>query len=114
MVESWVFGANSPEIGFGLNHLPFTAFVDEESGQRRLGVGIGACVLDLAAAAEVLPASIRSAVRELYLNALMSLGPEPWAELRGALQFLLSRANRDRKVLEQALLPSRILGLEIP
>lgn len=114
MVESWVFGANSPEIGFGLNHLPFSAFVDEESGARRLGVGIGACVLDLAAAAEVLPASVRAAVREPYLNDLMALGPERWAELRGALQFLLSRGNRDRKALEQALLPTRILRLELP
>ncbi len=114
MVESWVFGANSPEIGFGLNHLPFTAFVDEEAGQRRLGVGIGACVLDLAAAAEVLPAGVQRTVQEPYLNALMALGPERWAELRGTLQFLLSRANRDRKVLERALLPTRILQLEIP
>jgi fumarylacetoacetase len=114
MMESWVFGANDAEIGFGLNHLPFAAFVDEESGQRRLGVGIGACVLDLAAAAEVLPAGVRAAVCEPCLNALMVLGPERWAELRGELQFLLSRGNRDRRLLEQALLPTRILRLEIP
>jgi fumarylacetoacetase len=114
MVESWVFGANDAEIGFGLNHLPFTAFVDEATGQRRLGVGIGACVLDLAAAAEALPASVKDAVREPYLNWLMELGAEAWNELRAALQFLLSRSNKDRRVLEPALLPLRGLQLEVP
>ena len=114
MVESWVFGGNDPAIGFGLNHLPFTAFVDEGTGARRLGVGIGACVLDLAACAEVLPESVRGAVREPYLNVLMKLGPERWAELRGALQFQLSRENKDRKVLESALLPVKGLRLELP
>src|SRR5580658_10377499 len=99
MAESWVFGGNDAEIGFGLNHLPYTAFVDETSGKRRLGVGIGACVLDLAAAAEVLPASVRSAVREPHLNALMDLGAGAWSELRAALQFLLSRNNKDKRVL---------------
>jgi len=114
MVESWVFGGNDPAIGFGLNHLPYTAFVDEGSGQRRLGVGIGACVLDLAVIADLLPESVQNAIREPYLNAPMSLGPERWAELRGALQFLLSRENRDRKVLESALLPVKGLRLETP
>jgi fumarylacetoacetase len=114
MVESWVFGANDPEIGFGLNHLPFTAYVNEESGQRRLAVGIGACALDLAMAGAMLPASVRAAVHEPHLNALMSLSPERWAELRVALQFLLSRENRDRKLLEGALFPIRTLQLEIP
>ena len=114
MVESWVFGGNDPEIGRGLNHLPFTAFVDEETGGRRLGVGIGACVLDLAAAAEVLPERVRDAVRSPRLNELMGLGAEAWAELRGALQFLLGRENSDRRVVEEALLPVRGLRLELP
>ena len=114
MAESWVFGANDQELGRGLNHLPFTAFVDEASGQRRLGVGIGACVLDLYVAAEVLPQEVRAEVREPYLNELMALGPTAWAELRKALQTLLDRSNRDRRVMEAALLPTRILRLEIP
>ena len=114
MAESWVFGGNDAEIGFGLNHLPYTAFVDEGSGRRRLGVGIGACVLDLAAAAEMLPASVRTAVREPHLNALMQCGVHAWSELRAALQFLLDRSNRDRHLLESALLPVRGLRLEIP
>jgi fumarylacetoacetase len=114
MVESWVFGANDPELGFGLNHLPFTAFVDETTRQRRLGVGIGACVLDLSIASPALPASVRQVVFDSHLNALMSLGSDRWAELRQALQFLLSRDNRDRRLLESALLPTRRLELQIP
>jgi len=61
-----------------------------------------------------LPASVRAAVSEPNLNALMSLGPERWAELREVLKFLLSRENRDRKLLEKSLFPTRILQLEIP
>jgi fumarylacetoacetase len=114
MAESWVFGGNDPELGRGLNHLPYTAFVDEATGERRLGVGIGACVLDLAAAAEALPQGVRGAVREPQLNGLMELGTEAWGELRGALQFLLSSGNKDRGRLEAALLPVRGLRLEVP
>ena len=114
MVESWVFGGNDLEIGRGLNHLPFTAFLDKETGGRRLGVGIGACVLDLAAAAEVLPERVRDAVWSPRLNELMGWGAEAWAELRGALQFLLGRENKERRVLEAALLPVLGLKLELP
>ena len=114
MVKSWVFGGNDPEIGRGLNHLPFTAFVDEETGARRIGVGIGACVLDLALAAEALPDRVRAAVRSPRLNELMGLGEEAWAELRTSLQFLLGHENSDRRVLEAALLPVRGLSLELP
>ena len=114
MAQSWVFGANDPELGRGLNHLPFTAFVDETSGERRLAVGIGACVLDLAAAADALPEDVRLALQKSYLNGLMELGPAVWAELRTALQYLLSRENKDRKLLEEALLPLRGLRLEVP
>ncbi len=114
MRESWVFGGNNPELGLGLNHLPFTAFLDPDSGARRLGVGIGACVLDLAAAAEALPASVRAALREPHLNAFLQLGPAAWQTLRQALQFLLSRENKVRRLLEAALLPTRTLQLELP
>ena len=114
MAESWVFGGNDPAIGFGLNHLPYTAFLNEAAVGRRLGVGVGACVLDLAAVTDVLPELVRDAVREPYLNGLLALGPEAWAELRAALQFLLSRENKDRRLLESALLPMRGLRLEVP
>jgi fumarylacetoacetase len=115
MTESWVFGANDPDLGRGLNHLPFTAFMDEASGEQRLAVGIGACVLDLAAIAEVLPANVRGAVRAPYLNALMELGPAVWGELRTALQYLLSREDKERRLaLEAALLPVRGVRLQIP
>ena len=93
--------------------MPFTAFVDEETGARRLGVGIGACVLDLTAAAEVLPERVRDVVKLSRLNEFMSLGTESWSELRVALQFLLGRENRDRRVLEAALRPVRVLRLEL-
>ncbi len=107
MAESWVFGANDPELGFGLNHLPFTAFVDPTSGRRRLAAGIGACLLDLVAAEDV--AQFPSTMDEW-----MRQGPDAWAALRASLQYLLSRENKDRKVLEAALLPIAGTVLENP
>ncbi len=112
--QSWVFGANDPALGLGLNHLPYTAFVEEATGRRHLGVAIGACVLDLHAAAELLPKQLESALREPYLNTLMALSPQAVEDLRQALQFLLSLENRDRTRLEAALLPTRTLRLELP
>ncbi len=114
MAESWVFGANDAHLGRGLNHLPFTAFRDEETGRQRLGIGIGACVLDLERTAEALPASCRVAISSTHLNDLMALGPEVWAELRSSLQGLLDRRNRERRLLESALLPERVLTLALP
>lgn len=113
-LESWVFGGNDPELGLGLNHLPYTAFTDEDTGTRRLGVAIGACILDLYAASDTLPPSLRVALREPTLNLLMSMGASSWTELRTALQFLLSTDNRDRHTLEAALIPRRLLTLELP
>ena len=112
--ECWVFGANDPALGLGLNHMPYTAFVEEGSGKRHLGIAIGACVLDLHMASELLPKQVEPALREPYLNALMALGPQASNDLRSALQSLLSLENRDRKRLEAALLPTRTLRLELP
>jgi fumarylacetoacetase len=111
--QSWVFGANDPELGRGLNHLPYTCFLDEK-GKRRIAVGIGACLLDLKAASPLIPQHLREALSETTLNHFMGLGPAAWRELRTVLQFLLSRANRDRKVLEAALVPLHDLPLELP
>lgn len=114
MTESWVFGGNDPALGRGLNHLPYTAFLDEATGERHLAVGIGACLLDLHQAAPALPTAVQSAVRQPYLNALMALAPAILAELRAALQHLLGTGNRDRKLLEAALLPVRGTTLLLP
>ncbi len=112
--ESWVFGGNDAALGLGLNHLPYTAFCAPGPGEQRLSVGIGACVLDLNEAAELLPERTRAALKQPVLNALMELGAGAWAELRAALQFLLSRQNRERAALERALLPLRGLELRLP
>ena len=114
MDESWVFGGNDCALGQGLNHLPYTAFVDPETGDQRLAVAIGACLLDLGAISAMLPEAVRAAVQQPLLNDLMGLGPAAWIELRGALQFLLSQGNKDRKRLEEALVPARSLLLTLP
>jgi hypothetical protein len=109
--QSWVFGANDPELGRGLNHLPYTCFLDEK-GKRRIAVGIGACLLDLKAASPLIPQHLREALSETTLNHFMGLGPAAWRELRTVLQFLLSRAHRDRNPARSAArTPGRGRGL---
>ena len=114
MQESWVFGANDPALGLGLNHLPYTAFLDEVSGQRHLAVAIGACVLDLHAAADLLPEHLRDALREPYLNTFMAMGEKNWSDLRISLQALLSTKKRTYLPEKVPLLPASALEFLLP
>jgi fumarylacetoacetase len=89
-LSSWVEGADGS--GFPAEHLPF-GVVSVGDGAVRVGVRIGASVIDLARLA-------RSGVADLAdllagtadrpaLNDLMALGPERWRALRGRLTELV-------------------------
>ncbi|MDQ2832292.1 MAG: fumarylacetoacetase [Acidobacteriota bacterium] len=85
--RSWLPDANDPANDFPLTHLPYAAF--EVHGERHLCVAIGAHLLDLHAARELLPPSVAPACQSPTLNPLLSLGPRAWAQLRQALIELL-------------------------
>lgn len=112
--QSWVFGANNSDLGLPLQHLPYCVFQSEDSAEEHLGVGIGACILDLFACAESglfehLPPEIVYACTFPALNPLMDLGPGAWATLRTELQSLLSTSaplSPDRRLLTEAALVS--------
>lgn len=110
--ESWVFGANNPDLGLPLQHLPYCVFQSIDSNQPHLGVGIGACILDLFVCAETglfdhIPADIVTACSFPALNPLMDLGPKAWATLRAEIQALLSTStplSSDRRLRTEAAL----------
>jgi fumarylacetoacetase len=91
--NSWVESANDPACGFPLQSLPYCVFAGED-GRARLGVGIGASILDLrwskgAGLLDGLPAVIQAACDAPTLNALMACEPSAHAALRNRLMDLL-------------------------
>src|SRR3569833_3077442 len=102
-LKSWIQSANSANTDFPLQNLPYGVF--RHKGRKGIGVAIGDQVLDLGACIEQkllnqLPAQAREACLQECLNALMSLGPQVWSELRSAITALLTddldRQTQDR------------------
>jgi fumarylacetoacetase len=93
-MQSWVEGANEPH-GFGLGHLPFSAF--RVGGVPHLCVRIGAMLFDLHTAAgdeifDPLSPVICEACRQPTLHDLLALGPPVWQALREHLTGLLAES----------------------
>ena len=91
--RSWVESANDPGCGFPLQSLPYCVFAAED-GRGRLGVGIGASILDLrwskgAGLLEGLSTQIQAACEARTLNALMACEAEAHAALRSRLMDML-------------------------
>lgn len=117
---SWVESANEIAAEFPLQNLPFGVFRHEKDSNPRLGVAIGNEVLDLASAANLLPAAAVDACKQPALNALLARGPSTWTALRARLSELLGadscpaplRAQVQRCLLRQQsvemLLPASI------
>lgn len=98
---SWVESANNPESEFPIQNLPFCAFQAAGRAEHsRIGVGIGDMILDLTAAKEEglldpLSADIVDACGQSDLNALMSLGPAKWKQLRHQVFGLVNATGTD-------------------
>lgn len=113
----------APDSHFPLQNLPYGVFRPRVGGPPRVGVAIGAAVLDLSALEEAgLLAQTGLAGRGLFarpaLNALMAAGPAAWQALRDRLGRLLDAdepALRDRPALrDAALLPQAAVELLLP
>lgn len=107
--------------GWGLSNLPLGVFGAEGRG-RRIGVRIGASVLDLQACVERgvmdrLDPSVRDSLAQPDLNAHMGLGPAAWSAVRAELARLLDASTpdlRDRTDLAALLLPEWSVSLRVP
>jgi fumarylacetoacetase len=91
--KSWIESANDPECGFPLQSLPYCVFSAEDV-RARIGVGIGAFILDLQHCSrggvfEGLPDEIQTGCLERTLNSLMACESGAHAALRSRLMELL-------------------------
>ncbi|HVK36837.1 MAG TPA: fumarylacetoacetate hydrolase family protein, partial [Microlunatus sp.] len=101
----------APGAPFGTEELPYGIFSTPDS-PRRVGVAVGDRVLDLAGVAD--GAGLDAEVFEQpSLNALMSLGPDAWAEGRQLLQSLLDDES-GREVVEPHLRPLDGVRMHLP
>lgn len=92
--QSWLPGANT-------FHLPYSAFQVEDT--QHLCVAVGTHLLDLHAAADLLPPTLKAACQSPVLNPLMSLGPRSWTLLRESITRLLEANSPHRKKTEATL-----------
>jgi fumarylacetoacetase len=123
-LRSWVQTANLRGADFPIQNLPFGVF--RRAGTReapRVGVAIGAAILDIAACLAAGLFDDDSAARTAAaacamptLNELMSRGPSARRALRQALSALLadSVAAHRRQIAEHALIPQHEAELFLP
>jgi len=110
---SWVESANG-HADFPIQNLPFGVFSPAGEG-RRIGVGIGDMILDLAACAEagLIPGSVAELCADETLNRLMSAPAGARVVLRKRLSSLLSQDSA-RALLEDMLYPADDCTLHLP
>jgi len=121
-LTSWVESANSADSDFPIQNLPLGLFRRGDGGERRIGVAIGASILDLegvraAGLLEGLDPRIQAVCAADSLSELMALGREAARRLRHAVSVLLRGTSRERAAIEphlvqmpeaELLLPARI------
>jgi fumarylacetoacetase len=117
-LRSFVASANAPDGDFPIQNLPYAVFRRRGDGAPpRVGVAIGAEILDVAGIAGLLEgeaASAAAACAAPHLNALMERGPAAWAALRSALSRLLRSDSVRRAEVERHLTPIDAAELVLP
>jgi fumarylacetoacetase len=117
-LRSFVASANAPDGDFPIQNLPYAVFRRRGDGAPpRVGVAIGAEILDIAGIADLLEgeaASAAAACAARHLNALMERGPAAWAALRTALSRLLRSDTTRRAEAERHLTPIEAAELVLP
>ncbi|MBB6120060.1 fumarylacetoacetase [Nocardiopsis algeriensis] len=83
MPDSWLDLA--PDTEFGLATLPYGVFSTDADPATRIGVAVGAHVLDLGAAARAVGAPFADAVAAPNLDTLLAAGRPVWDGVRAAL-----------------------------
>ena len=110
----------APDSDFPIQNLPYGVFSTPSSAQKRVGVAIGAFVLDLAALESegLLKTGTDNVFAQGGLNAFMALGPKVWTATRARISELLRHDTatlRDNAALRQrALLPRDEVQLHMP
>ena len=102
-----------PRSQFPLANLPFGVFSMPGDVRPRIGVAIGAQILDAGALAAREGAPNAAALAEPELNAFLALGPAAWSETRAWLTEKLGNA-RHRSAAEPHLVPQRGAVMQLP
>jgi fumarylacetoacetase len=118
-LRSWVASANAPDGDFPIQNLPYAVFRRRgDNAPPRVGVAIGAEILDVGAVADLMDgvaAGAAAACAWPHLNALMERGPEAWAALRLELSRLLRTGSTERSTaVETHLTPVDSAELLLP
>jgi fumarylacetoacetase len=118
-LRSWVESANAADGDFPIQNLPYAVFRRRgDTAPPRVGVAIGAEILDIAAVADLMDgvaAGAAAACASPHLNALMERGPEAWAALRLELSRLLRTGSTERSTaVETRLTPVDAAELLLP
>lgn len=118
-LTSWIESANLPDCDFPLENLPYGIF--SNGNAPRIGVAIGDQVLDLRACVDeqllgpLAPETAAACSRD-SLNALMSLGPSAWSDLRRQLTHVLSdeAPPATQRKVQRHLLPMSAVQMHLP
>jgi fumarylacetoacetase len=117
-LRSFVASANAPDGDFPIQNLPYAVFRRRgDNMEPRVGVAIGAEVLDVAAVAGLMDgvaAGAAAACASSHLNALMERGPQAWAALRTGLSRLLRSDAVQRAEVARHLTPIDDAELLLP
>src|SRR5215470_12534739 len=117
-LRSFVASANVPDGDFPIQNLPYAVFRRRgDDAPPRVGVAIGAELLDIAAVAHLMDgiaAPAAAACAQPHLNALMERGPEAWTALRTGLSRLLRSDATQRMAVERHLTPIGDAELLLP
>jgi fumarylacetoacetase len=118
-LRSWVASANAPDGDFPIQNLPYAVFRQRgDNAPPRVGVAIGAEILDVGAVGDLMDgvaAGAAAACASPHLNVLMERGPEAWAALRLELSRLLRTGSTERSTaVETHLTPVDAAELLLP
>ncbi|XP_067941722.1 fumarylacetoacetase-like [Watersipora subatra] len=104
-----------PNCPFTYENLPYGVFSTPSNSQHRIGVAIGAHVLDLTQVKHLFTGPQLQTKQHVFdeptLNAFMALGKAAWSEARQAVQTILSVTNRSNEV---ALVPMETVTMHLP
>ena len=118
-LRSFVASANAPDGDFPIQNLPYAVFRRRgDNAPPRVGVAIGAEILDIAAVAGLMDgvaAGAAAACASPHLNALMERGPEAWAaSAHGTVAAVAHVDAAQRKAVETHLTPIDDAELLLP
>ncbi|XP_026467014.1 fumarylacetoacetase isoform X2 [Ctenocephalides felis] len=106
-----------PGCDFPIQNLPYGVFSTPANPVHRIGVAIGALVLDLSGVLHFFKPEYQNALSATTLNPLMGLEKSDWKQIRETIQKLLlegSELHRNEELQQKVLLPQASCIMHLP